>query len=307
MIEQSLCFGENDALIGTFCFPDPSFDAVAKARTGIILFNSGIVHRIGPHRINVNLARSLARQGIPSLRFDLSGLGDSARIAGERSFEEQAVADIRAAMTALEKATGASRFGLFGFCSGAYHGYNAAQADERIAGLLLFDAYRYPTFRSHLNRLLLRFRQYGVVRNIARLAINLPRQLAARLYYRCKGATAPRAASVGFIVDNTSKKDFAREVAKLLDRGVNVAMAFAGEGFEMYNYPRQFHDAFRSLGITDRIDAAFFPDLDHVVTGAAAQQTLVDHVVRWARQLDAARQGAQDRARIASALQEASA
>lgn len=291
MIEHSFRFGPEDALIGTFCFPEPSFDTVAKARTGVILFNSGIVHRIGPHRINVNLARALARQSIPSLRFDLGGLGDSARTAAELGFEAQAVEDIRSAMSALGDATGVERFGLFGFCSGAYHSYNAAQADERVSGLLLFDAYRYPTFRSHLNRVLLRFRQYGVARNCARIGVNVLRRLTARLR-RGRDGVAARVASVGFIVDNTSKQGFAKGLTKLLDRGVHVAMAFAGDGFETYNYPRQFHDAFRRLGIADRVDTKFFPDIDHVITGVAAQQALVDHVTHWACQLASARNNA---------------
>ncbi|HJW53681.1 MAG TPA: hypothetical protein VJ577_00245 [Burkholderiaceae bacterium] len=292
MIEHSLRFGPKQALIGTFCLPEPSFDAFAKARTGIVFFNSGIVHRVGPHRINVNAARLLARQGIPSLRFDLSGLGDSGRISDGRSFEEQAVADLRAAMTALGEAAGVDRFGLFGFCSGAYHGYHAAQVDARVAGLLLFDAYRYPTVRAHLNRLSLRFRQYGIARNTARIGIKLLHQLAARLRDGHSKTPVSRAPSAGFIVDHTSKQDFAAGIARLLDRGVSVAMAFAGDGFEVYNYPRQFHDAFRRLGIADRVDTSFFPDLDHVVTGVAAQQTLVDHVARWARQLAAVGQDA---------------
>src|SRR5262249_31985401 len=118
--------------------------------------------------INVRLARALAKRGVPSIRFDLSGLGDSARPDGRQSFEAQAVLDVRAAIDALEFVTGLKKFVLLGFCSGAYHSYNVALADDRVAGLLLFDAYRYPTFRLRLNYFKMQMKQYGVSRAIAR-------------------------------------------------------------------------------------------------------------------------------------------
>ena len=93
MIERTITFGADSGLIGTLCLPStPGADG---SGVGQILFNAGVVHRIGPHRINVKLARSLAASGIASIRFDLSGLGDSARASGNLAFEEQAVIDIR--------------------------------------------------------------------------------------------------------------------------------------------------------------------------------------------------------------------
>ena len=56
MKEHSLAFGPNSGLIGTICLPD----SPQKCGVGVVLFNSGVVHRIGPHRFNVRLARKLA-------------------------------------------------------------------------------------------------------------------------------------------------------------------------------------------------------------------------------------------------------
>jgi hypothetical protein len=285
MIESSLSFGKNSGLVGTLCVPEPDDSGNRPATAGIILFNAGIVHRIGPHRINVRLARALAKSGIPSIRFDLGGLGDSARAGGDAGFEAQAVEDIRAAMTTLGEATGLQRFGLFGFCSGAFHSYHTAHADERVAGLLLFEAYRYPTLKSSLIRLSLRFRQHGVLRTMGRLAWKTLGALAGKLRLQRVTETNGRAAEIGFIVDSTSKASFAQGVQSLLDRGVDVSLVFAGDGFEVYNYPDQFKDAFKHLGIADRVPTAFLPDVDHVATGAAAQAELIQRVLPWAARI----------------------
>ena len=132
MKEQSFAFGDEGGLVGTVCLP--SIEQASRAHIGLVLFNAGVVHRIGPHRLNVRLARRLAARGIPSIRFDLSGQGDSARSHVTRSFEEQAVEDLRAAMGLLCSVAKVPQFALFGFCSGGVNSYAAAKVDERVAG-----------------------------------------------------------------------------------------------------------------------------------------------------------------------------
>ena len=63
----------------------------------IVIFNAGAVHRVGPNRMTVTLARRLAAMGLPSLRFDLEGLGDSVlREPGRENhpYPATAVADV---------------------------------------------------------------------------------------------------------------------------------------------------------------------------------------------------------------------
>ncbi|CAN5451441.1 hypothetical protein BH11PSE11_BH11PSE11_02620 [soil metagenome] len=285
MIERSLSFGPDNGLIGTLCLPGTAEHASTTATAGIILFNAGIVHRVGPHRLNVRLARILADSGIPSIRFDLAGVGDSHRGAGDIGFEAQAVSDLQAAMTALGEASGLNRFGLFGFCSGAFHSYNAAHVDERIAGILLFDAYRYGTLKTRLIRLSLRFRQHGVFSTIVRLGLKSLKQLPKKLHLRKSPEAAARASEVGLIVDTSTKAEFAKGVQSLLQRGIDVQMIYAGDGFEAYNYALQFHDTFKRYGITDKVKAVFLPEIDHVATSSKAQTELIDHILRWSLRL----------------------
>jgi hypothetical protein len=285
MIERSLGFGMNNGLIGTLCIPEQSDCSGMTATAGIILFNAGIVHRIGPQRINVHLARDLAKAGIPSIRFDLGGVGDSARAAGETGFEDQAVADIQAAMTTLGEATGLRRFGLFGFCSGAFHSYNAAQIDKRVIGVMLYEAYRYQTVKANLIRLSLRIQRYGLTQTITQYATKALHCVFRKLHPLRIAKPSVKEPGVGFIVDSTSKASFAKGVRLLLERGVNVSMLYAGSGFAVYSYPRQFKDAFKNLGIADEVSTTFLPDIDHMATGKAAQSALVQQVLAWAAKI----------------------
>jgi hypothetical protein len=287
VIEVSLGFGHDNGLVGTLCLPATAAGAAAGhgATAGIVLFNAGIVHRVGPHRVNVRLARALADRGIASIRFDLAGLGDSRRADGTVGFEAQAVADLRAAMTALGQATGLRRFGLFGFCSGGLHSYNTAQLDQRVAGILLFEAYRYATLKTRLIRLSLRLRQHGVLTTVARLGAAQLRRAAGRLRGRDGSVPLARALDVGYSADSPAKAAFAQGVRALLERDVDVGLIYAGDGFEFYNYEAQFRDAFKRFGITDRVKATFLPDIDHVVTGRAAQGALIAHILPWSAML----------------------
>lgn len=279
MIERSIAFGPGNGLVGTICLPEAG---AARPAVGQVLFNAGVVHRVGPHRINVRLARALARRGIPSIRFDLSGQGDSARPRGDLPFEGQAVEDLRASMDALTAASGAQRHAIFGFCSGGCHGYATAQADERVAGLVLYDTYIYPTPRSRLNRALTPIREKGVV--TFTLGV-LRRLLAARwLLGRDPKGAFDRQGNVGYFRLPT-KAEFARTVRALHDRGTRVALMYSC-GFPAYNYAGQFRDAFRGTGIDGIVSCDYFQDMGHSATVTAAQARFIERLVEFAAGLE---------------------
>ena len=79
MNEMVVSIGTNDALVGVYTAPacETSRDTPGDAPT-VILLNAGVVHRSGPFRLHVEVARRLASLGYPCFRFDLAYLGDSA-------------------------------------------------------------------------------------------------------------------------------------------------------------------------------------------------------------------------------------
>ena len=292
MIERSIVFGKNAGLIATIATPLP--DVPPQAHTGFIFFNAGVVHRVGVHRTNVTIARALAALGIPSIRFDLAGLGDSARADGKNSFAEQAVSDIRDAMDALTAATGVRRFVLYGVCSGAVHSYSAALADERVTGIAMFDTFTYPTYKAQIRRITFRLKKYGSMAAITKRLVSMGFRSMSNALASLRKPAAPKAervvSSIGFFAYRPLKAEFAFSLRTLLNRGTKVFLIYAGSGFEHYNYADQFSDAFKKFGIADLVETAFLLDVDHNATRLAAQTELIACMTQWAAQFSTQRE-----------------
>lgn len=273
-IEESFAFGPSRSLVGTLT--RSSVAASATAAQGVILFNAGVLHRVGPHRLNVKIARRLAALGLPTLRFDLHGHGDSLRPPAGPSYHEQVDADLLAAADELARRTGVAHFAILGFCSGAYPAYRAALADPRVDAVLLYDAFIYPTLRSRLHHAAVRLRHHGV-RGV------LSRGLPMRLLRRVHQAYAGRRDTPRAMADEDSpvtRRELVQGLNRLTQRGVNVLVAFSGGSFDQANYAGQFRDATRRNGLSPQVRVAFEPHINHVVTSLASQEIFMDLVLR---------------------------
>lgn len=109
-----------------------------SARRGVVIVVAGgPQYRAGAHRQFVSLARKLARQGYPVLRFDLRGMGDS---GGEYLGFQHSEADIRAAIDALTaRESAVEEVVLFGECESASGILFCAYRDERVKGIALVN------------------------------------------------------------------------------------------------------------------------------------------------------------------------
>ncbi|HMJ11555.1 MAG TPA: alpha/beta fold hydrolase [Polyangiaceae bacterium] len=141
--ERCLRIGKQNAF-GILCEPAaPAASASAQGpRTAAIFLNAGAIHRIGMNRMYVSLARRWAELGVPSLRLDISSIGDSAAEengAENRIYSKHAVSDVKAALDELVRSGVAERFVLVGLCSGAYAAFHSALADTRVAGTMLIN------------------------------------------------------------------------------------------------------------------------------------------------------------------------
>lgn len=138
--ETPIRFGPDESLFGILSRPSrPSPDAPA-----LLLVNTSANPRWGNARIAVDLARSLAADGVISLRMDAPGMGDSAPQTGEvgRPYAEATTAGTLHAVAELERRT-QQPVVLLGVCSGAYHALQAAYRDDRVAGLILVNLQRF--------------------------------------------------------------------------------------------------------------------------------------------------------------------
>ena len=111
--------------------------AKIEATTGIVLVVGGPQYRVGSHRQFVQLARNLQESGIPVLRFDCRGMGDS-----EGAFVgfEGVQNDIRSAVDFFqEQLPDIREVILWGLCDAATASAFYAPSDSRIAGLVLLN------------------------------------------------------------------------------------------------------------------------------------------------------------------------
>jgi alpha-beta hydrolase superfamily lysophospholipase len=143
-------------LLGILCQPQgPPRDLCA------LLLNAGPQRRTGPNRMWVEIARRWAARGVPTLRIDLAGIGDSDGDAGRLAqvtwpYVPEYIAQVRAALDALEADGLPGRFIAMGLCSGAYWSFHAALEDDRIRAIcllnprtLIWDEWTHARRRTH--------------------------------------------------------------------------------------------------------------------------------------------------------------
>jgi len=142
------CLGER--LVGVLS------PATATEDVGAVIIVGGPQYRAGSHRQFVRLARALARAGVPTLRFDCRGMGDSTGRA--QTFEDSAP-DIASAIDALlSECPMIRRVVLWGLCDAASAAllYWGATGDPRVAGMALAN----PWVRSEASHAKAELRHY---------------------------------------------------------------------------------------------------------------------------------------------------
>lgn len=140
------CAGET--LIGILHCSAPS------ASIGVLIVVGGPQYRVGSHRQFVLLADQLAAHGVPVMRFDCRGMGDSTGLAHD--FEEHGP-DLSAALDAFHaRVPGLKQIVLWGLCDGASAALLYAPLDSRVSGVVLVN----PWMRSAQGQARARLRHY---------------------------------------------------------------------------------------------------------------------------------------------------
>lgn len=138
--ETPLRFGKGGRIFGILCEPEGE-------RTGAtaLLLTTAYDRHAGWGRMSVSMARSLAHDGIASLRFDNANVGDSPPLPGAPGqvlYSREQQQDVTEALDLLEARKLLPAFAV-GRCSGGYLAFHAALRDARCEGLVTVNPYSF--------------------------------------------------------------------------------------------------------------------------------------------------------------------
>ena len=272
MQESIVQFGPNDGLMGILTTPEASA-RIEGAPTAVII-NAGIVHRIGPFRLHVNIARQLAEAGFSTLRLDLSGLGDSQSRTEKLNGENRAVLDAKAAMDHLQASGQSENFVLIGLCSGAFNAHQVAIADPRVTGGVFLDGIVFRTtgyFWRHTVGRLLRPRFY---RNALKRRVE-PRKNP----WPNEDAGTELAEGEFFFADDLDQAGVTREIRDFLDRGMRMLFVYT-DGYDDVCGAKQFREMY-GIRPSEQLQVKYHDQSEHTFPIVEHRDQVCQQIVDW--------------------------
>jgi dienelactone hydrolase len=271
----------------------------------VVIANTATTPHIGDGRFNVELARSLARAGIASLRIDAHGIGDSPGahtvINSSLLSYEQLAADTSLAVD-WAVGRGHPRVALFGICSGAYLSLQVATKNPSVSAMLLINLQRFefpPDFRmcdalkigagstrAHF-RAMLRMRKWA---QVVRGEVGL-RPVWRTLSRYAMDALVSNAAALAGDANGTADNRGARARRRMQDldaRGVRVRLLFSPLDRGLDELRMHFGPGGRRLNKLAHASAMVIPNMDHEVLNPAARQQVAALCATFFRQAFAA-------------------
>ncbi len=283
--EESLCFGADGALVGVLTRPTAAAPASDAA---VVFFNAGLIHRIGPSRLYVELARQLAGLGWTCLRFDHAGVGDSPARGDQLPAEKAAIFEAIEAMDAVTRHTGCTRFVLAGVCAGTPTAFHAAVVEPRVEALLLLNSLlgdRAAADEKALEEMTARkvahsywtdkiFRPRSGLRVLS--GKSSPRRILAMLF-RARRSSATRALTPL----NEADAAVLSQLGQLTARGTRVLLLFGEHTGVRHYFGMKFEPHLAKLPQAQRVTLDILPGGDHSFTTLALQDAARARVSAW--------------------------
>ncbi|TDN70529.1 alpha/beta hydrolase [Paraburkholderia sp. BL10I2N1] len=286
--ERPVIFGGH---FGIYCRPD----VPREGAPAVLFFNTGASHHIGDGRIFVLFARTLASQGIASLRMDLAGLGDSTPAVPAVTLDMIYSADSCAgAMAGADWLVehGHPRVVTFGVCGGAFVGLHACAAHPRIVGCFGVNLQKFiwdgearapgtaglastRVLRQSALRLDKWMRVLRGETSLMRVVRGLAQRASRGLFLR-----------VSDLIDNTTGLSIAPdEVRRLLrtlhDKGAEARLVYGDFDLGLDELKIQFGPRLRALRRFSRVSAVTLPKLDHALFTRPAREVAMADAQSW--------------------------
>ncbi len=271
MKEKVLLLGPKQSIVGVLT---PVESEKKGGNIAVLLLNAGLIHRVGPSRLHVNLARALSKRGINAVRFDMSGVGDSSARTDNLPLVEVAYREPQEVMDGLAS-EGFKCFVLMGICSGAYSSLMTACKDDRVIGAVLINP---SEFVRDINwaAYTMAHRYWTKSLFSVRAWINL---FTGRIKYRRLFATLGMQMTRGIAGPNKQGHEAAEnvkdEVKTLLERETRLLFLLSCEDFSVGQLDLLLGDG------QDRIEKSIILGADHIFSRISDQQKVIEIICRW--------------------------
>lgn len=284
MKEQVVLFGKTKSLVGIMTEPhSASRDGCFPA---IIILNAGLLHRIGPNRLHVKIARRMAIAGFCVLRFDLSGIGDSSARNDNLPFEKSSISETQEAMHYLSSMRGVGKFILVGVCSGANVAFKTACRDHRVVGVIGING------------------SYFDSQEIEGLNQYIKSSIQGRYYrkhlFDCKSwwrvitGKSNLSNIIRFLITKTKSlrsqnKDVSFETnplikwSSLIERGIDLFLIYSEGSLALDTFRLTLENHLSGLKSFGKLRVEVIKHSDHVFTLLWSQNILMDFIHQWAR------------------------
>ncbi|SDU48856.1 alpha/beta fold hydrolase [Stappia sp. ES.058] len=303
--ETPLAFGTQGGLIGIWCAPH----SPASGALPVVFLNAGATPRAGWARGAAEVARALAARGIPSLRIDLSDIGDSRPQAGGPPivhYHPAQIADLRAALDLVERQGYGAGAVVTGSCGGAYLALNGAVEEPRVRKVVAVNLQRFlwdprddvnealrfgHTSVGGYGRKMLSVEKWKRVLCGKTNGLALLRSLLRRGFRRTERDLAPWL--LGLAPFSRLYAKVHSNLAALRDRGVGVWLVFGDGNSGLAQLPVFFGKDLRRRVAYPNLAIIELSDADHNLTQRGARAELVDLLASAAAEGEVPRQVAE--------------
>jgi pimeloyl-ACP methyl ester carboxylesterase len=284
MREQAVLFGRTKSLIGIIT--EPKSDLRNSRFPAIILLNAGLLHRIGPNRLYVKIARQMASAGFIVLRFDFSGIGDSSAREDDLPFERSTISETQEAMRYLSSLKDVERFILIGVCSGAKVAFKAAYCDPRVVGTIGINGSYYDS------EILEDLNQH--IKSSIQGRYYCKNLLDRRSWWRVFTGKSDLRSIIRFLLmkirnlgsrkeNMPVKTDPLTEWNSLAERGVDMFLVNSEGSVALDTFRLLPANRLRGLEASGKLQIEVLEHTDHVFTLLWSQNTLVNMIEQWIR------------------------
>jgi pimeloyl-ACP methyl ester carboxylesterase len=275
MVETPHLFGESTSMLGVLGRPNTE----GSCEVAAIVLNSGLLHRIGPYRLYVVLSRRLVEAGLPVMRIDQSGKGDSARRKG-LSFEESLQKDLEETIQFLKHETGARHFIVIGLCSGADDGLYLASLYPEVIGAILLEPVALRTKRFYLRSL-----SPGMLRGGFWMAwaAHIRRSASARIRSASGRTPSERTSRAGWIREYAGLTASRQKYESIISRNGKLLCVFTSAARWYYNYKGQLKDCLSLDPSNTQVTEVYLPQAKHTYPLTGDREQLLNAICSWVK------------------------